>query len=340
MPNDAGHALQGRCLVSEARKGIVCAGNWIVDIIHDLPVWPDKSDLVEIANQTVGIGGGAANVAFDLSAFQVAYPVVPMGLLGQDSYCDTVLQACSKAGLPVDHLRSVSGAKTAHTHVMNVPGDSRTFFYCAGVNDSLDVDSLQIADLAPLKPRLLYLGYLNLLPKLDAVGADGRTGAARLLATARAAGMITCVDLVSTQSDSYAQTVLGTLPEIDWLFLNEVEATRATGIVIDGENDRAGLSRAGDQLLQNGLRQGCILHTPQVSLWKTATQEIWCDVLQIPKADIKSPVGAGDAFAAGVLHGLHEGWPAQDSIQLGHKAASACLRIATASDGLPSLADL
>ena len=30
------------------RRGIACAGNWILDIVHDIPVWPEKSDLVRI----------------------------------------------------------------------------------------------------------------------------------------------------------------------------------------------------------------------------------------------------------------------------------------------------
>lgn len=324
----------------ERRWGIVCAGNWIVDIIHDIPAWPSKSDLVGISNQTVGVGGGAANVTFDLAALNVDYPVYPVGLLGQDTHGETVLQFCHEAGLPVDNLCSVASLSTAHTHVMNVPGDSRTFFYHAGANDHICVETIPMESIARQKPKIFYLGYLNLLPQLDAVGSDGRTAAAKLLKKARDAGMFTCVDLVSTQNDTYSQTVVGTLPEIDWLFLNEVEAARATGIVLNGEADRPNMARAAAQLISGGLRQGCILHTPQLSLWKTAEQEIWCDVTQIPKYEIISPVGAGDAFATGVLHGLHEGWSAQECVHLGNKLAAACLRAPTATGGIPELNDL
>ncbi len=320
--------------------GIVCAGNWIVDIVHDIPAWPAKSDLVVISAQTVGVGGGAANVAFDLAALKVDYPVVPAGVLGQDAHGEAVLLFCHRAGLPVDHLHVVPDLSTAHTHVMNVPGDSRTFFYYPGANDHLSTESLSMDAIAALKPRIFYLGYLNLLPQLDAMGPGGRTGAAELLSRARSAGMLTCVDLVSSQNDDYAKIVLGTLPEIDWLFLNEIEAARATGITLNGEADRENMVRAATQLLSGGLRQGCILHTPRLSLWKTADQEIWCGVAQIPKAEIKSPVGAGDAFAAGVLHGLHEEWTAQDCVQLGNRMAAACLRAPTATGGIPALTDL
>ena len=67
---------------------------------------------------------------------------------------------------------------------------------------------------------------------------------------------------------------------------------------------------------------------------------LWYEVPQIPKDDILSPVGAGDAFAAGILHGLHEGWSAHDCISLGNKMAAACLRAPTATGGIQALKDL
>lgn len=321
-------------------RGVICAGNWIVDIIHDIPEWPAKSDLVVITGQTVGVGGGAANVAFDLAALKSDYPVRPVGLLGQDEHGETVLQHCRAAGLSVDYLQSVRELRTAHTHVMNVPGDSRTFFYHPGANSHLGVDNLPIGAMAAHGPRIFYLGYLNLLPRLDAVGPDGRTGAAGILAQARRLGMLTCVDLVSSLNDSYREIVFGTLPEIDWLFLNETEAARATGVPLEGEADRENMTLAATRLLEGGLRQGCILHTPRLSLWKTADQELWFDVPQLPRSQIISPVGAGDAFAAGILHGLHESWPAQECVQLGNKMAAACLRSPTATGGIPALNQL
>ena len=41
------------------RSGIICAGNWIVDIVHTIDGWPRKSDLVHIRDEVTGIGGGA-----------------------------------------------------------------------------------------------------------------------------------------------------------------------------------------------------------------------------------------------------------------------------------------
>ncbi len=326
---------------ARTRAGIVCAGNWIVDIVHTIDRWPAKSDLVQIIDEVEGAGGGAANVALGLAAFRTGLPVFPVGLVGTDRHADTVRNACLAAGLSDAFLFSTDQSATAHTHVMNLPQDSRTFFYHGGANELLDADLVPVDALAATGARFFYLGYLNLLHKLDAIGPDGRTGAAHLLARAREAGMITCVDLVSIDGPGFRPTVEATLPEIDFLFLNEVEAARATGLAITSPDDRAGLNAAGRALLSAGVKQAVILHTATLGLWIPATGD--AVALPSPKLapeDIVSPVGAGDAFCAGVLYGLHEGWPPQAALTLGHRAAAATLRAPTATGGIPPLAQL
>ena len=103
---------------------------------------------------------------------------------------------------------------------MNVPGDSRTFFYHPGANDALCEADIPIEAIAASGAKIFYLGYPNLLATLDAVEPDGDTPAARLLSRARAAGMITCVDLVSAATPQFAETVGDIAPT---LFLNEIE---------------------------------------------------------------------------------------------------------------------
>ena len=140
------------------QSGIVCAGNWIVDIIHDISEWPKKSDLVIITDQTIGVGGGGANVAFNLAALQVDYPVWPAGLLGCDTHGDLVRRACQDAGLPVEHLGTITEVCTAHTHVMNVTGDSRTFFYNAAVRKIY----IQLSYYLTKMPCLCNANYLSI----------------------------------------------------------------------------------------------------------------------------------------------------------------------------------
>lgn len=323
-----------------ARSGIACAGNWILDIIHDLPVWPKESDLVRIDAETSGLGGGAANVAADLTALGGAYPIFPIGLFGNDAYGKQGLALCQTLGLATKDIKHQDGVTTAHTHVMNVPGQSRTFFYHAGANDLFAPQHIDIPALAAAGCKILYLGYLTLLPGMDRLKDDQTTHAASVLQAAKNAGMLTCVDLVSINSDRYQETVRGTLAAIDVLFLNEIEAQRATGFDISGPKDIEGLTKAAHDLSARGVERAVVIHTADIVLWhENNTVEVF-PVQKIDPSKIVSPVGAGDAFAAGVIHGLHEEFTAADSVRLGFALATAALGGATASDGIPSLEEL
>jgi sugar/nucleoside kinase (ribokinase family) len=221
---------------------------------------------------------------------------------------------------------------------MNVPGDSRTFFYHPGANDALAETDIPIEAVAATGAKLFYLGYPNLLATLDAVEPGGDTPAARLLARARAAGMITCVDLVSAATPQFAETVAAILPHTDYLFLNEIEAARATNRAEIAPDDRARLLEAATALQTQGAKT-VILHTGSLALW-LGEAALWSIPDPVDPAEILSPVGAGDAFCAGVIYAVHQDWPAEQALKLGHRAAAAALKSVTASEGIPPLAAL
>lgn len=320
------------------KNGIACAGNWIVDIVHSIDTWPQKSDLVRIQHEAIGVGGGAANVILDLAAFQADLPLYAVGLIGTDTHAEICLAACAAAKVDTRWLKQTPHHPTAHTQVMNVPGDSRTFFYHPGANDALNEADIPIGSIAAQNTKIFYLGYPNLLATLDKVEPSGETPAARILARAQSAGMITCVDLVSSATSDFAATVKATLPHTDYLFLNEIEAARATNRADIAPDDRARLLEAATVLQAQGAKT-VILHTGTLALWLDQTA-FWSSPEPINPAEILSPVGAGDAFCAGIIYAIHEGWTAEQALHLGHRAAAAALKSVTASGGIPPLAAL
>ncbi|WP_426034240.1 PfkB family carbohydrate kinase [Cypionkella sp. TWP1-2-1b2] len=82
-----------------------------------------------------------------------------------------------------------------------------------------------------------------------------------------------------------------------------------------------------------------ILHTATLALWLDQTA-LWSTPEPVNPAEIRSPVGAGDAFCAGIIYAIHENWTAEQALHLGHHAAAAALKSVTASEGIPPLAAL
>ncbi|MBU0736981.1 MAG: carbohydrate kinase family protein [Alphaproteobacteria bacterium] len=324
--------------------GIVCVGNFIVDRIHTLSYWPEQGSLAHILHQDMGVGGGAANVVTDLASLGFKGRLSVAGAVGDDREGAYVRDRHAALGIDVAGLRVLDGQATAHTHVMNVPGQSRTFFYHGGSNDLLTDDLIDPAAFAARGHRIFYLGYLMLLPALDRKDARGTSGAARLLKAAREAGLTTCVDFVSSEDPAFADQVAVALPHCDYVIVNETEAGRATDVAVRDKSGTLLLSaveEAGQRLLDGGVAQGVVIHAPELSIWLSPDKApVVTPALAVDPAAIVSPVGAGDAFCAAVLYGLHEGWPIQTISVVAHRAAVHCLGGATATDGIPDMSVL
>jgi sugar/nucleoside kinase (ribokinase family) len=211
----------------------------------------------------------------------------------------------------------------------------RTFFHYRGANAALASEHF---DFTQNRARMFHLGYLLLLDRLDVATATG-TAAVDVLRAARAAGMKTSADVVSENSDRFAQVVRPALPHLDWLFLNEFELAQITGIetTIDGQIERDAIVQAAGELIRGGVREWVFVHFPAAVVACNAQGQIlWQPSLRVPGEQIKGAAGAGDALASGVLYGLHENWPMPDALLLGVCAAAASLAHPTCSEGIRS----
>ena len=59
----------------------------------------------------------------------------------------------------------------------------------------------------------------------------------------------------------------------------------------------------------------------------------------MPAEAIAGANGAGDAFVAGVLYGLHEGWPLERCLTLGHCAAASALASVSTTGSVARVAE-
>jgi len=323
------------------RSGIICAGNWIVDLIHDLDRWPNESELVRIGTQARGVGGGPANVITTLAKLETGLPLYPMGAIGEDEYGAFILKECSRLGLPTSGLISKTEVATAHTHVMSVAGQSRTFFYQGGANDTLNINDFPEGTFKGTSARIFYLGYLTLLRNLDQIIDDNSTNAAEVLKRAQNAGLVTCVDLVSIHHPEFSRIVESAAPFVDFLISNEIEAAQATGTRVDEETLTSveALTQMAHGVLDLGVRKAVIIHCVERVVWMDANRDVFViEVELVRPEEIASNLGAGDAFCAGLLYGIHESRGPERAIQLGNAAAQASLKGLTATSAISAAA--
>ena len=304
-----------------------------------IDVYPQPEQLANIRGQSRGTGGAPYNVLIDLAHSGAPFPLMAAGLVGKDSLGEHILEDCRCHKIDVRHLGTTPKAPTSFTDVMTEQGHGRrTFFHARGANALWRGADL---DFARIRPRIFHLGYLLLLDALDQPDAKYGTKAARLLADAQAAGVKTSVDVVSEDSDRFGRIVNPSLRHVDYCILNEIEAGKTTGFKIrlpGGQLDAVALRHAAGALLQQGVRELVVIHFPEGAFARTRKgDDFWQSSLKLPPDYIGGTAGAGDAFCAGVLWGLHEDWDLPRCLLTGVCIAAASLSDATCTTGVKSL---
>jgi sugar/nucleoside kinase (ribokinase family) len=325
---------------SPTRHGILAGGNWIIDHVKIIDHFPAQDTLANILSESDGSGGSPYNVLVDLAKLGATFPLEAAGLVGGDQDGQTILTDCANHGILTGALRKTPDAPTSYTDVMTVRDTGRrTFYHCRGANALLDESDF---DLTSSQAGIFHIGYLLLLDKLDALAADGTTGASRLLEKASALGFKTSADLVSEDSDRFAAVIRPVLPHLDYLILNEFEAARSTGVEItsDGKIRADRLSEAAAKLIEFGVREWVVIHFPEGAYALHASgEEAMHGSVNLPPDYIKGAAGAGDAFAAGTLLGLHDGLPIRECLRIAVCAAASNLAHPTCTGGILSLAE-
>jgi len=324
-------------MATTTRRGIIAAGNFIVDDVKIINTWPEQDMLASILSETSSNGGGPYNVLKDLAAMDPALPLAAAGLVGADARGEWILRDCKAANIDVKQLHITEQAPTSYTDAMTVSSTGRrTFFHQRGANALL---TEQHVNFTQTPARHLHLGYLMLLDAMDSFVQEGRTRASLLLEAALQAGLTTSVDMVSTENEKFREIALSSLPFTDLLVINEIEAGKVLQASLQGCTLEQ-CAQAAVKLLEAGVRRQVVIHFNGGAAVATKDGQIVTSrSLQLPAGYIAGATGAGDAFAAGYLYGWHEEWAIEKSLTLGNAAAAACLSHPTPSAGLLPVAE-
>ena len=322
------------------RRGIVTAGTWCVDLNKTIARWPSEdtmSTYLEVDRQG---GGSGSNMAIDLKRLDPAFPVEAVSVVGDDDDGRFLQAECERFGIEHSRLTLRAGGTTAFTDCMNsLESGRRTHLYFPGLANDLTPDDF---DFSGLSVRILHLGLPGAHARLDAPWGEDSTGWATVLKRARASGLMTNLEMVTTAREKVRGFGRSCAPHLDLMIVNDYEI----GAVADIET-RAGGGAAPAKVLaalrialEFGPIQLAVAHFPEGAIAVTRDGAAFAlGSVAIPPGEIAGVNGAGDAFAAGVLYGFHEGHGVEACLRLGHATSAASMRQAPTTTGVLPVAE-
>jgi sugar/nucleoside kinase (ribokinase family) len=321
-----------------ARAGVLCAGTIVVDVGKVIDAYPALDHFANIERVSLSTGGPAVNMAVDLRLLGATFPIGVLGTVGDDEHAAFILAECARLGINTAGIRKLAGAVTSFTDAMvERDGGRRTMFHHSGANALFDASSSGIETSGA---RILHAGAPGIHPIMDSWRPDGGNGWSALLQRAQAAGLHTNLELVSLEQDRIAEVALPCLPFLDSIVINELEAGALTGIHApvpraDGPVDWPALEAMALSMIERGVSALAVVHFPAGCVAAGSGGQTWRQgSVRLSREQVRSTTGAGDAFASGVILGLHEGWPVERCLQLGVASAAASVRSPNTSDGI------
>lgn len=308
------------------RKGIAFVGNVLVDTVKNIDVYPEMGMLTNIKSLSQAVGGAVPNTAIDLATIDPTIPISAIGKVGRDQHGEFVIGEMKKRGINTNGVVFSDTASTSFTDVMNLIGSGeRTFFHCKGANSEF---SPKDVDIDALDCKMLHAGYILLLDSFDAPDAQYGTAMAHFLHDVQARGIKTSVDVASASGSDYAKIITPALKWCDYIIFNEIECCGIWGIepYCDGKLDQAAIKLAMEKTLAAGVKEKVIVHCKKAGfcLDKSGKFTVLAS-LDIPRSEILGSVGAGDAFCAGSLYAILNGFDDEKILEFAIASASANL---------------
>jgi sugar/nucleoside kinase (ribokinase family) len=278
-----------------SRNTVLCVGQLVADVVvrpvNGLPV-PGRADRVE--DLQVLAGGCAANTASVLA--KLGARVRAAGLIGTDLLGDLVLQEIGRCGVDVSSVTRSDQVSTSAVIVLVDGRGERSFLYRAGGNEQFALPS--VPDGLFEGVGLVHVGGAMKLTNLDLVA---------LLAAAKRAGCVTTLDTDWDASGKWFEFLGPALAHVDCLMTNEEEGRELTG--------KTGLDEMAEFLRKAGPPTVVIKRGPAGAVAANGHSLQEFGPYDVPVLDSTC---AGDAFAAGLIYGLVEGWPLERAVRLGN----------------------
>lgn len=316
---------------------IVCAGHACLDLIPEMfgSEVPGPGVLTQVGPAVISTGGSVSNTG--LALHRMGIDVRLVSRVGDDSFGGEVRRLYNEAGAGLaEYLQSAPGESTSYSVVISPTGGDRRFLHCSGTNDTFTDD--HVPEAALTNAKILHFGYP---PAMRAMCANHGEPLVRLFRRAKAAGLLTSLDLCGVDTEGWPST-------IDWLRWLQAVLPH-TDVFLPGRDELATMTDASPRevlswgcqaiVVKDGHR-GLSIHTDDraESLgqgWGGRSLEASTFIV-----DVVGTTGAGDTTIAGFLAGLVRRRSLEHSADLACAAGAFCVQAADATSGLRSLDQL
>ena len=284
----------------------VCLGILVADVFSS-PVdrVPREGELCLADEFLLNAGGCAVNTAGCLRRLGKSVRVV--GKVGTDLFGDFVVRDLARLDIDASKVIRSTTHPTASTFILNVRGEDRRYIHVVGANGDLrgaDIDLSVLDDV-----RVLYVGGYLAMPAFTSADL------ARLFRQARQRGVKTVLDVIMPAGRmAPLSSIEEALPFTDLFVPNEDEARGLTGIAEPAEQAAllAAINPECTVVITRG-KKGVLVRRG-AELWRAGCYTV-------PSVDES---GAGDAFAAGMVTGLAEGWPLEYMLRFASALGASC----------------
>lgn len=316
------------------KSGIALVGSTIVDTVLSAQepgrlTYVDAEKFVseqELSGEKAkySVGGMALNVAVDLAKIGGNYPIAVFGKIGADANADIIRSALREnridpSTLLIDDTHETSGTEVIHIRMPD-GNVERIFRHTLGAMGAFREQDISIEDLTPFK--IAMFGYGLLLPQLDLADEQYGVILGRVLARAQSQGILTALDFVSPDEDNKFKFLRyrKALKYVDILCINDDQACSLAEV----DNPRY----ATESLVQDHGVNIAVVHCGALGPNYAFSQQeglVTQANFTVAPEDCKGNAGAGDAFSAGFLHGIHQSWSVAESVRFAAAAAAVSL---------------
>jgi sugar/nucleoside kinase (ribokinase family) len=277
-------------------RPVLSVGILVADLfVPPLERLPAAGELIATDDFLVQPGGCAANTAIALDRLGVSATIV--GRVGDDLFGELVVEYLRARGIDTGGVDREAGRGTSKTVVVPVVGEDRRFVHTFGANAA--VTAADISDELIEAAEVMYVGGYLVLPALR------QSDLADRFRLARACGVTIVLDVVvPTGSYVALDDVQELLPLTDYFVPNEDEAR-----ALSGEEEP---SAQAQRFLECGAGSVVIKRGELGAFVRSGDKAF---ELPAPPVEVVEPSGAGDAFAAGLILGILEGWELVRSVR-------------------------